>query len=267
MPRASRYFVPGQLWHITHRCHEKSFLLRFPRDRRRYRYWLFEARRRFGLCVLNFAVTSNHVHLLVKDTAEGVIAQSLQLAAGRTAQEYNQRRRRKGAYWEDRYHATAIEAGKHLHRCLVYIDLNMVRAGVVRHPSQWPHGGYVEIQQPRERCRLIDLPELSALCGFASIERFQAAHREWVAHALNGDVARREPCWSEALAVGSRGFVQAVMETLGDAARYRELEEAGDSWVLREPRSAYGADLPTKSGRLRRKIRRAIPLGSANTTA
>ena len=32
MPRANRHFVPGQLWHITHRCHEKSFLLRFPRD-------------------------------------------------------------------------------------------------------------------------------------------------------------------------------------------------------------------------------------------
>ena len=31
------------------------------------------------------------------------------------------------AFWEDRYHATAIESDDHLHRCLVYIDLNMVR--------------------------------------------------------------------------------------------------------------------------------------------
>ena len=68
-----------------------------PRDRDRYRYWLFQARKRFGLCVLDFVITSNHVHLLVKDTAPNVIAQSLQLVAGRTAQEYNQRKRRKGA--------------------------------------------------------------------------------------------------------------------------------------------------------------------------
>ena len=47
----------------------------------------------------------------------------MQLTAGRHAQEYNQRRKRKSAYWEDRYHATAIETGKHLLRCLVYIDL------------------------------------------------------------------------------------------------------------------------------------------------
>jgi len=267
MPRANRYFVTGQLWHITHRCHEKAFLLRFPRDRRRYRYWLFEARRRFGLCVLNFVVTSNHVHVLVQDTTEGVIAQSMQLAAGRTAQEYNQRRGRNGAYWEDRYHATAIEAGEHLHRCLVYIDLNMVRAGMVRHPANWPHGGYVEIQRPRERGWLVDLPRLSALCGFATVGGFQAAHREWVAHALAGSAKRREPCWTESVAVGSRAFVETVKETLGDLARHRELEGAGEAWALREPRCAYFADLPTQTGRLRPKKPRKITPSSANTIA
>jgi putative transposase len=48
-------------------------------------------------------VTSNHVHLLVKDIGGDVIAQSMQLIAGRTAQEYNQRKNRHGAFWEDRY--------------------------------------------------------------------------------------------------------------------------------------------------------------------
>lgn len=33
----------------------------------------------------------------------------MQLIAGRTAQEYNQRKNRQGAFWEERYHATAIE--------------------------------------------------------------------------------------------------------------------------------------------------------------
>jgi putative transposase len=98
------------------------------RDRRRYLHWLFEAKKRFGLSVLNYMITSNHVHLLIKDTGVNVIADSIQLIAGRTAQEYNQRKDRQGAFWEDRYHATAIEADEHLHRCLIYIDLNMVRA-------------------------------------------------------------------------------------------------------------------------------------------
>ena len=27
MPRANRHFIPGQIWHITHRCHRREFLL------------------------------------------------------------------------------------------------------------------------------------------------------------------------------------------------------------------------------------------------
>jgi len=57
--------------------------LKFARDRRRYLHWVFEAKKRFGLCVLDYMVTSNHIHLLVKDTGPNVIAQSMQLIAGR----------------------------------------------------------------------------------------------------------------------------------------------------------------------------------------
>ena len=44
MPRANRYFLPDHVWHITHRCHKKEFLLKFAKDRKRWLHWLFEAR-------------------------------------------------------------------------------------------------------------------------------------------------------------------------------------------------------------------------------
>ena len=151
MPRASRHYIAGCcVWHLTHRCHKKEFLLKFGRDRRRWLWWLFEAKKRFGLSILNYAVTSNHVHLLVRDNGDrSVIPKSIQLIAGRTGQEFNQRKGRKGAFWEDRYHATAIETGDHLVRCLVYIDLNMVRAGVVAHPSEWDFAGTMKYSNQR----------------------------------------------------------------------------------------------------------------------
>jgi putative transposase len=78
--------------------------------------------------ILNYSVTSNHIHLLVLGGNErDVIPNSIKLIAGRTAQEFNQRKNRKGAFWEDRYHGTAIERGDHLFRCLVYIDLHPVK--------------------------------------------------------------------------------------------------------------------------------------------
>ena len=54
MPRANRHCLLGHVWHLTHRCHHKAFLLRFSRDRRRYLRWVFEATKRFGLSVLDY---------------------------------------------------------------------------------------------------------------------------------------------------------------------------------------------------------------------
>ncbi len=40
MARAKRHFIPGYIWHITHRCHKREFLLKFSKDRHRYMQWL-----------------------------------------------------------------------------------------------------------------------------------------------------------------------------------------------------------------------------------
>jgi len=196
-------------------------------------------------------ITSNHVHLLIKDTGANVIADSIQLIAGRTAQEYNQRKDRHGAFWEDRYHATAIEADEHLHRCLIYIDLNMVRAAAVSHPVEWSHSGYREIQQPPKRYAVIDLEGLAALCGFANKGDFQRAHRQWVEQAMENGDAPREYRWSEALAVGSLAFVESVKNDLGVKAAHREVLAVDGTYALREPSEAYTRNLISENEALR----------------
>jgi len=251
MPRAHRHFLPGHVWHITHRCHQRKFLLKFARDRRRYLHWLFEAKKRFGLSVLNYMITCNHVHLLIKDTGSNVIAESMQLIAGRTAQEYNQRKGKQGAFWEDRYHATAVQADEHLHRCLIYIDLNMVRADVVNHPEKWKESGFSEIQKPPERYAIIDLPSLSELCGFATLGEFQTAHRQWIEEGLVNGLANRDDRWSEAIAIGSRSFVDKVKGELGFKAAHRDVIEGDGSYALREPSEAYARKFAAVNAALR----------------
>ena len=67
MARAKRHFLPGYAWHIAHRCRGREFLLKFARDRRSWISWLFEAKKRYKLQILNYVATSNHIHLLVLD--------------------------------------------------------------------------------------------------------------------------------------------------------------------------------------------------------
>jgi REP-associated tyrosine transposase len=193
MARAHRHYLGGQIWHLTHRCHQPEFLLRFARDRQAWMGWLFEARKRFGLYVSDYMVTSNHIHLLVYDReGRDVIPNSMQLVAGRSGQEYNQKKQRKGAYREDRYHATAVETGEHLRQCLVYLDLNMVRTGVVTHPEQWQDCGYVEIQCPKARRRIIDEEQLMSLTGVGSRSVLQQLCRLQVEAALERKLLGRQ---------------------------------------------------------------------------
>jgi hypothetical protein len=41
MARANRHYIPGHVWHITHRCHKKELLMKIVWDRRRWVDWLF----------------------------------------------------------------------------------------------------------------------------------------------------------------------------------------------------------------------------------
>jgi hypothetical protein len=168
-------------------------------------------------------VTSNHIHLLILDNgSRDTIPKSLQLIAGRTGQEYNQRKNRKGAFWEDRYHATAIEKGDHLIKCLTYIDLNMVRAKVAAHPSEWPWSGYNEIQNPRQRYALIDHTKLRELSGFHDHDTVADHHRQWINDALNKNTHIRESRWTQSVAVGSRAFIEETKQQLGFRAKGRK---------------------------------------------
>jgi len=253
MARANRHYIPGYVWHITHRCHKKEFLLKFARDRRRWLDWLFEAKKRFNLSVLNYMVTSNHIHLLVYDiNGPDVIPKSMQLIAARTGQEYNIRKQRKGAFWEDRYHATAIEQNSHLNRCLVYIDLNMVRARVVDHPKLWPFCGYNEIQDPPCRYRIIDLGSLIRLMGFTDLHDLQSVHKRWIEASLQVDKPERQGHWTESIASGSKSFIEEVKKRLEFKAKGKSITATKDHYQLRENVFTFGYNYPQGSGTCKR---------------
>ena len=248
MARAKRHYIPGYVWHITHRCHKGEFLLKFSRDRRRYLQWLYQARKRYGLSILNFNVTSNHIHLLVTDDGDrDVIPKSMQLVAGRTGQEFNQRKNRKGAFWEDRYHATAVETGSHLARCMVYIDTNMVRAGVVSHPAMWAFSGYNQIQVPRKKNILIDYERLQRLLGLSCHDEVRNRYRQWVENYLADKQTSRQEEWTQSIAVGSMPFVERIRDLLGFRAKGRKVTDGAQGCLLRETSAFYGDRFEIKS--------------------
>jgi putative transposase len=234
VPRANRYFVPGKFYHLTHRCHDRRFLFKFARDRSQYRQLLWSSLREFPVTVLAYCITSNHTHVLARSESDVAISRWMQTVEGEFAQSYNLRKGRRGAFWSDRYHCTMIEEGPHLWNAMVYIDLNMVRAGVVTHPAQWPWCSYREWFGSRRRYGVVDCNESLRVLGGVSLAEFRASYEASVQARLAKDAMAREPHWTESIAVGSRAFVESIAQTVTHRQRLNYSAVGERVWVLRE---------------------------------
>ena len=95
---------------------------------------------------------------------------------------------------------------RQLIQCLVYIDLNMVRAGLEFHPVEWTVSGFHDIQSPPERYRVIDYTALYQLLGMEDAAALKYQHRNWVETMLRQGKLLREPKWTESVAVGPEFF-------------------------------------------------------------
>jgi putative transposase len=246
MPRASRYLVEGYTYHLTHRCHDRRFHLRFKAERDAYREWLRVGAERYHVPVYGYCITNTHTHVIAHaDTTDG-IARMMSLAASAVARQFNDRKAHEGSVWEHPYQCTMIEDGPHLLNCLRYVDLNMVRAGVVRHPQSWRWCGYDEITGARQRYRILALDRLLGTLGLASADDLARLHTVGIEEQIARGCLQRAAHWTEAVAVGSSEFVARAQmqyqQRLAFNSEHIDDPVNGSTWVLHEPPVAYRAN-------------------------
>ena len=204
--RLPRPVIENCCIHVTHRCQERKFLFRYDIDRKYYQDLLFEASRRFSkVRFLNYVITSNHIHLLLWTPKMKDLSEMMHWLQGTFAQYYNYRKNREGSFWRGRFHPTLIESGRHLSRCLFYLDMNMVRAGAVKHPSEWAFGGYQEICGKRKRYQIVDQERLLNFLEQQDVEHFRKWYENTLIDLCSRDASsmKRENYWSKSFAVGS----------------------------------------------------------------
>lgn len=230
MARRKRWWVDYGIYHITYRCHEREFLFKFAKHRDLYVRYLRDASRRYRIDILNYMVTSNHIHLLISAKDASVISEGLQYLHSRVAQKYNFLKQREGAFWKDRFHATRIQDGEYFGRCMFYIDMNMVRAGVVKHPAGWEHCAYHEFIGERQRYRVVNMKRLLRVLGMNDEESFRAWYIKTLETKLAGILNAREIYWSKAVAVGSEAWLNSVAVE-NQLKRYKIEAENGVNFI------------------------------------
>ena len=82
----------------------------------------------------------------------------------------------------------------------------MVRCGAVPHPQEWEWLGYHEIVGTRQRFRLLDLERLCWRVRAGSVEELRRNLVQSLAERIAEGELKRQSCWTESLAVGSKGL-------------------------------------------------------------
>jgi len=143
VPRSRRIVVPHLPHHVVHRGHDRKPIFAEEADYRRYLDRLRDCKTRFSVKLYAYCLMTNHVHLIV-DPGDDVqsIAHLMKRLAGGFTQYVNKLENRTGTLWEGRYRSTPVDSEHYLLTCCRYVELNPVRAGLVRHPRDYRWSSY-----------------------------------------------------------------------------------------------------------------------------
>lgn len=136
MARTARIVVPGYPHHVTQRGNRRQETFFREEDYLEYIRLMSEWCKRHGGEIWGYCLMPKHVHL----TAVPQKAESLARAIGEAHRRYtryiNFREGWRGYLWQGRFGSYAMDQ-EHLISAARYIELNPVRAGLVKHPGDY----------------------------------------------------------------------------------------------------------------------------------
>ena len=142
MSRAPRVVVPGVPHHVVLRGNNRRRLFSYDCDYSRFVYFMACARRRAQCLVHAAALMPNYVHLILTPAQRLDLPCFIKYVAQRYAQSRNIDRCSSGRLFEERYFSDVIDSDRQLAVATAYVDLNPVRAGLVREAQRYKWSTY-----------------------------------------------------------------------------------------------------------------------------
>jgi putative transposase len=152
MARLPRLTLPGHLHHVIQRGNNRQPIFVTAADRQYLLTLLAENATKFKVALHAYVLMDNHFHLLATPEAADGLPQLMQAVGRRYVRYFNDSQQRSGTLWEGRYRSTLIQAERYVLACMVSLDLNPVRAGLVPAAADYPwssHGHYIGVRSDK----------------------------------------------------------------------------------------------------------------------
>ena len=137
MARTARLVIPGHPHHVTQRGVRRMDVFLQKGDHEIYLRLLRHWCRAVGTQIWAYCLMPNHVHLILVPSNEDGLRAALGEAHRRYTRHINFREEWRGHLWQERFHSFAMDED-HLLACARYVELNPVRAKLVKRPEDWP---------------------------------------------------------------------------------------------------------------------------------
>lgn len=214
MPRKARMFLPDVPSHVVSRGNNRNACFYTDDDYCFYLQCLSEACSKHRVSVHAYVLMTNHVHLLLTPQNEVGISCVMQSIGRRYVQYINKTCKRSGTLWEGRYKASLVDAENYLLACYRYIELNPVRASIVRHPADYRWSSYGVNAGIKPRKQLV-AHEIYQRLGLDDESRYQA-YRELFSSGLEQSLLRAiQRASTFSMPLGGSDFQEQIEKALG----------------------------------------------------
>lgn len=224
MPRKPRFFVPGVPVHIVQRGHSREAVFFEDNDYLAYLRWMKEGALRYQVDIHAYVLMTNHIHILATAYDRDGITRMMQYIGRHYVPYINHTYGTSGSIWEGRYKASLIHDEEYLLTCMRYIELNPLRANMVRSPGQYRWSSYRCNGQGKED-ELITPHAIYMSLGKTEASRLTAYKELFKAHLDKEMLEEIRSAWQTGTPLGNDHFRQKVEDKLeckvGQARRGR----------------------------------------------
>ena len=228
MARPLRIEFPGAVYHVTSRGDRREDIFTDDEDRHGLLEVVAQALSRFDAEALAYCLMGNHYHFVLH-TRQANLSLLMRHINGVYTQAFNRRHNNVGHLFQGRFKAILVDRDAYLLEVCRYVDLNPVRARMVRKPGAWAWSSY---RAHVGRAIAPDWLDTEGLHGYllghparSSADRRRAADRYARLVASVPDASLWDSALRQQIYLGDEAFVERMQ-------------------ALAEPRNSTDDDIP-----------------------
>lgn len=141
MVRPLRIEYPGAVYHVTSRGDRREPIAKDDTDRVAFLNIVGQALERFDAQAWAYCLMGNHYHLVLH-TREANLSRLMRQINGVYTQSFNRRHSLTGHLFQGRFKAILVDSDSYLLEVCRYVDLNPVRARMVKRPDAYRWSSY-----------------------------------------------------------------------------------------------------------------------------